>query len=1533
MEKFNLTQTGAQVQQILNDATPQTDLANEIERAQGAEQTLQGNIDNEELRAKAAERDLEQADGTLQGNIDAEELRAKAAEQANADDIDSIESKIPTAASSSNQLADKEFVNSSIATATATYRGSYNQVSDLHLTLEATQSEVATALASAIDEADNNDYSYVQVPVSEGNPTEIAQVDRYKFNGSAWAYEYTLNNSGFTAAQWAALNSAITSGLVAKLTALPNMAELTTLLAGKQNVLTFDTTPTTGSTNPVTSGGVKNALDGEAEARSVADTSMQSAIEGILALIPQAATALNQLADKAFVNSSIATNTGTFKGTYNVVLDLELFYDADHAQIALMLGSKIISAKNNDYCYVQVPNSNETPTSINHTDRYKFNGTSWSYEYTLNNSGFTSAQWLAINSGITELLKNKLVDLPTATELAALLDAKQNQLTFDTAPASGSTNPVTSEGIHAAIDNEKERAITAEETLQENIDDENTRAQDAESTLQDNIDTEHARALAAEQGLLEEYEELYALYQTLQGGNIIPVAAADWPLSNLQPNVIYRVANSATPTGYSDYMYNGTNTILLAEFSFPGIDDKPTADSPNLAYSGGIHASILQDGPAFDLSAHNAVGGTLATYANLNAALTALNALPAAYKHGGMSFKYVQTSDNKYVQYRLMADAFSTTVSDWQGVDAVPTPGSANLVQSGGVFNELAYNLSAHNSGAIYASLNESLLIGIPVEIRRGGMEIKFKEGTSENNRYVQYRYKGTSISNEYFSDIDSWEKIGSNDECININNLNEHPTAYATRSDAISAIPDYYKKIGLIVTYYATVDGSDIWRTEQFIGAHISTMSVENQWIDMNGTVALISGISDYELTNDAIKLSSFSIKQNGSPRKIIYANSNHTQETYTFLTSYNCFLVLHINGTMAVVVSYNNILPSDIVLLQNNKGNYCSGLFLPYILSQRNSGGGIYGEILEQAVIRQGDLRLGVYFTSTGELGYASGYARSAAINIRGDVKLVLASGKSWSSTTYRNYVLYDDTDTAIAYGTIQVDGQNGLIPFVEGASFLRFSESYVNLSDITIDYSYNGTISELYSGLNKKQLHYKNIPILHKLQYINPSTGVLTDSFGTPYLNVVTTKPVYVQGCSQVTIRSVSNFGANGAAFRTLDKDGVTVKSFGTLPSNLNEICMTLNTNTAYYLQVSALLSVVETLELDCARKDSVIDVTEVTQPKELQPLLFKASNVSVNEGASSSLITNTISCRDWLSNIVLVGDSVDVTLVYGTLYGSSSIRISQSEVIEEYIPSSISRTYQHGLTLNSRVVIMILTEKGRSYLRLMSNGQVFEQELYRFYGTNGISITNNSANSVVVEKAMIDMTKTATKKVVVCGDSYAYEQWLSGDIWYGWTYILKHKGCDFANFSFPGATGSQVAQMLISVLNRTEINPDVIVYACGMNDDSDTNNTPTSNYLNGLNMAQAVAKSVGAKFLPCTIPSVPSVNNDGKNAYIKANYSEYVDVDKALTNSQGWVQDGSNWISGFLSSDNVHPTIDGHTAIMCQMIEDVPELFNY
>jgi hypothetical protein len=100
----------------------------------------------------------------------------------------------------------------------------------------------------------------------------------------------------------------------------------------------------------------------------------------------------------------------------------------------------------------------------------------------------------------------------------------------------------------------------------------------------------------------------------------------------------------------------------------------------------------MNDG-VYDVSARNSG----ATFDSLNDLLSNANLntlIPSTWRKGGMSVKFVQSSDNnstQYVQYRYMststASADFTNVANWQGVDDTPTAGSKNLVESGGVKN------------------------------------------------------------------------------------------------------------------------------------------------------------------------------------------------------------------------------------------------------------------------------------------------------------------------------------------------------------------------------------------------------------------------------------------------------------------------------------------------------------------------------------------------------------------------------------------------------------------------------------------------------------------------------------------------------------------------------------------------------------------------------------------------------------------------------------------------------------------------------
>ena len=122
----------------------------------------------------------------------------------------------------------------------------------------------------------------------------------------------------------------------------------------------------------------------------------------------------------------------------------------------------------------------------------------------------------------------------------------------------------------------------------------------------------------------------------------------------------------------------GEGDLLVSAQTYT-IDNAPTAGSNNLVKSGGVASEIV-----WDVTARN----SNAKFASLSALLNDANLatlIPTTIRRGGMQIRFVHSDDNKYVQYRLMATSFSTTPSDWQGVDAEPTAGSKNLVESGGV--------------------------------------------------------------------------------------------------------------------------------------------------------------------------------------------------------------------------------------------------------------------------------------------------------------------------------------------------------------------------------------------------------------------------------------------------------------------------------------------------------------------------------------------------------------------------------------------------------------------------------------------------------------------------------------------------------------------------------------------------------------------------------------------------------------------------------------------------------------------------------
>lgn len=201
---------------VETEATARASADNTLQAAINSEATTRQNADSTLQAAINSEATTRQnADATLQSNIEAEATLRQTADNAEIvarqqavtalqNLIDVIEGKIPSQATSTNQLADKSFVNSSIGTNTAHY---ISDDGEPFTSLEDLEAYTGTVT--------NNDYAFVTGADEVGN----MYFDRYKATvvgtSVSWAKEYRLNNSSFTAVQWAAIQSGITSGLVA----------------------------------------------------------------------------------------------------------------------------------------------------------------------------------------------------------------------------------------------------------------------------------------------------------------------------------------------------------------------------------------------------------------------------------------------------------------------------------------------------------------------------------------------------------------------------------------------------------------------------------------------------------------------------------------------------------------------------------------------------------------------------------------------------------------------------------------------------------------------------------------------------------------------------------------------------------------------------------------------------------------------------------------------------------------------------------------------------------------------------------------------------------------------------------------------------------------------------------------------------------------------------------------------------------------------------------------------------------------------
>lgn len=300
-------------------------------------------------------------------------------------DINEINSKIPAQATSDNQLADKDFVNSSISTATATFRGTFTSLASLQAAY-----------------GDKNDYAFYLHTDAAGNTI----YDRYKYVGIK---EKRLPD-GYT-------EVASVSGGYINLNIIPRF-DWHVIIKVSSSVFANNS-----ATVPVF--GVRE----ENTRWEILKPSYEDPLRVIFPKNDASAIVTNNDVHTIEVKSNGATFfDGVFKGTLSTsgtaptlsayLLGIHRATDAWRQNNVACHGLTIYDSEENLLADL-VPGVQDSDGSIGVYDltgninpdtntpfysgatRYKPLSTDlWEYEYSLNNSSFTAEQWAAINSGL-----------------------------------------------------------------------------------------------------------------------------------------------------------------------------------------------------------------------------------------------------------------------------------------------------------------------------------------------------------------------------------------------------------------------------------------------------------------------------------------------------------------------------------------------------------------------------------------------------------------------------------------------------------------------------------------------------------------------------------------------------------------------------------------------------------------------------------------------------------------------------------------------------------------------------------------------------------------------------------------------------------------------------------------------------------------------------------------------------------------------------------------------------------------------------
>ena len=292
----------------------------------------------------------------------------------------------------------------------------------------------------------------------------------------------------------------------------------------------------------------------------------------------------------------------------------------------------------------------------------------------------------------------------------------------------------------------------------------------------------------------------------------------------------------------------------------------------------------------YDVTANN----DGATFASLSALLSDENLsilIPVEVRGGGMSIRFVRSSDNKYVQYRLTNQNWSIDVNDWTGgeseptsvesefatgekvseigIDNKPTAGSNNLVKSGGVYDEYKSALKFKGVITDYTTSFQTLDSGF---------------------------YRLFSNTANTFADLPDKEKTGSPGsrswELI-VFKIDYCAIYLLKRIYRNEGFPEYY--LGYRYSDMSSIEWQ-IVRTDFSLKNHNEEMifAGDSIMVRLMGEKGYLESLTNYTIVNKAISgscmaLRTDSLAENWNPKSMVYRTNPNNSSSEDFIDASN--------------------------------------------------------------------------------------------------------------------------------------------------------------------------------------------------------------------------------------------------------------------------------------------------------------------------------------------------------------------------------------------------------------------------------------------------------------------------------------------------------------------------------------------------------------------------------------------------------------------------------------------------------------------